>query len=156
MTQAGRITTISVSTSSLTSYVTTTQLATATILSSPAYAIPSVGAINPSYPSNCQNVKSPYVAKLSNALFDVSCETQNLGGDFINFESTTLENCIDACANFNYWSVNDGYTTSLRCSIINFDSLETWLGNCWLKGSGHSQPAKTNRSVTSATLREGG
>ncbi|MCJ1425465.1 hypothetical protein MMC29_003364 [Sticta canariensis] len=148
LTQAGRITTISISASSPTSYVTTTQLATATILSSLAYAIPSDGAINPSYPSNCQNMQSPYTAKISNALFDVSCETQNLGGDFINFESTTLENCIDACANFNFWSVNEGYSPSLRCSIINFDSLETWVGNCWLKASGHSQPARTNQSVT--------
>lgn len=165
MTEAGPITTISASASasSPTSYVTTTQLATvsilsstASILSSTASAIPSDGAINPSYASNCQNVQSPYTTKISKAVFDISCETQNFGGDFINFESTTLENCMDACANFNYWSVTNGYNSSVRCSIINFDSLETVLGNCWLKGSGYSQPAMSNRSVSSATLREGG
>lgn len=72
----------------------------------------------------------------------------------MSLESSTLQNCIDACANFNFWTAyNNSYNSNIRCSIINYDNFSEWSGNCWLKESGHPQPAKFNQSVISASLR---
>lgn len=144
------MTTMISSASSPTSSVTNAAFQSTPILSSSTSAASSDPTLAV---SNCQDLLTPYTTKISGVLFDISCETQNLHGDFMSFESSTLENCIEACANFNFWIVNDSYDSSLRCSIINYDSFQSSGGNCWLKDSSHPQPAKLNQSVISASLR---
>lgn len=127
----------------------------------PSLILPSSTSATPSHPAraifNCQNFQTPYAATISHVLFDISCGTENFGGDFMSLESSTLENCMEACASFNLFSVSDGYDSSIRCSIINYyiDDFMSRGGNCWLKQSGYPQPAKLNQTVTSASLRGG-
>lgn len=139
------------STSSPTSTATSTPLQPSSTLSSTTSAPSSSSALAT---FDCQKLQTPYAAKITNALFDISCDTQNFGGDFMSFESSTLENCIEACANFNVWTVTNNYNSTISCSIINYDSFWQLGGNCWLKQSGYPERAKLNQSVISASLRE--
>lgn len=127
----------------------------------PSLIFPSPTSITPSHPAraifDCQNFQTPYVSRFSNVLFDVSCETQNFGGDFMSLQISTIEDCMEACVNFNDFSVSGRYHSNIRCSIINYntDDFMTLGGNCWLKQSGYPQPARLNQTVISASLRGG-
>ena len=92
---------------------------------------------------NCKEYQTPFPAGISHAPFDIFCDTDFLGGDFMSVYAARLNVCMGACSNYNYWTtLNHNYWTTLNhfnsgtnCSAVTWDYFATTeSANCYLKG----------------------
>lgn len=136
----------------------TAALATSSTTSSPT-VFPIVEPLQ--HPNNdCEAVQPQYTietakGKSINATFDVSCDTEFHGGDFMSFYSPSLTTCIRGCAMFNFWQTQaeNGKSEDKVCSGITYLPYSLEEGNCYLKPVGYTSVVFRKTNITYAKLR---
>ncbi|CAE7174651.1 hypothetical protein P3342_007815 [Pyrenophora teres f. teres] len=89
--------------------------------------------------------------------YTYSCldSTNILDLNLMSFTAYTLEQCVDACSQYNV--IENGMNTTCKAAVVNSDfrkNYESGIGaNCWLKGgAGNASTGKTG--YTAAVLKE--
>lgn len=154
-------------TSNLTGFSSTASLArsltTISSITSSTTPLPVV-EILPLPNNDCGAVQPEYTikkarGKLTNAKFDISCDTNSPGGDFLTLYSPSVITCIRACAIFNLYQTftGPGRTAAVKnCSAIVYSATYTVDGNCYLKEDGIPSVPTREANVTYARLRLSG
>ena len=104
--------------------------------------------------SDCDKMGNIYVSTIGmHTEFNVFCES-GLGGNlFLAVFVYFFEDCIEACASYNYYQTNNGTeTSSSTCFGVTFAldyhrDAQTAGGNCFLKGT---SGVTTHRAYTNA------
>lgn len=145
---------VSTASSSISSATSSTSLST---ISPASNQIPVVEALQK--PNNdCEALQPLYTiktidGKTINAQFDISCNTDFVGGSFIEFYSPSLTTCIQGCALFNYWQTKNTVSTNPNCSDVTYWPEIVENGNCWLNTSGYPSVASRKNNSAYAKLR---
>lgn len=107
--------------------------------------------------NDCEALQPLYTIKTidgkTNAQFDISCNTDFVGGSFIEFYSPSLTTCVQSCALFNYWQTKNGFYTDTNCSSVTYWPEIVENGNCWLKVSGYPSVTSPKNNGAYAKLR---
>ena len=102
--------------------------------------------------SDCDKIDKPYVSTIGiHTEFDVFCESDLGGTDWMGVYVYSFEDCIQACASFNFHQTNNG--TANTCFGVAFawdhyKSAPGFTGNCFLKDESGMTP--THKAHTSA------
>lgn len=113
------------------------------------------------HPNNdCEAIQPQYTIKSAkrksiNATFDISCDTEFHGGDFMSFYSPSLTTCIRGCAMFNFWQrqAEKSESGNKICSGITYLPYSIEDGNCYLKPVGYMSVVFRKSNITYAKLR---
>lgn len=105
--------------------------------------------------SNCDKLANKYVSTVgTHTEFNVYCESDLLGHDFLGVFVYFFEDCIETCATFNLFQTNNGTETAeMTCYGVAFaldfpKNPRALGGNCFLKDVGGI--TVTHRDHTSA------
>ncbi len=143
-------------------FSSTASLAASSTTSSITSSTTPFPVVEPLPPPNndCEAVQPQYTiknakGKLINATFDVICDTNSPGGDFLSFYSPSVTTCIRACAVFNVLQTETetGKSGGKNCSAIVYSPTFTVDGNCFLKPEGFVSVASRKTNVTYARLK---
>ena len=105
--------------------------------------------------SDCDRIGKTYVSTIgTHTEFNVFCESDLGGNDFLGVFVYFFEDCIETCASFNFHQTNNGTeTASATCFGVAFaldfhKDPQDLGGNCFLKDT--SGITATHRNYTSA------
>ena len=102
--------------------------------------------------SDCDKIDKRYVSTIGiHTEFDVFCESDLDGNDWMGVFVYSFEDCIEACASFNYHQTNNGTGNTCFGVAFAFDKHKDpqgLFGNCFLKDA--SGMTATHRAYTSA------
>lgn len=143
-------------TSSSTSPSTSSSTSSVTSTTKPIHVVEPLQDPN----NDCEAVQPLYTidtlkGESVNATFDVSCETEFFGGDFMIFYSPSVTTCIRGCAMFNRLrtQTENGTSGDVICSGVVYLASNLIDGNCHLKPVGYTSVVARKTNSTYAKLR---